>query len=151
MIKGILMIICLAMISSSCKEVKSSDKARAIMKIYFTPFAIQTYLPMTMDNIQENSIYKIWFVKNHKQKKLLNLLEARKADKTIDNKLIRLKIDFIESNTVFYVDQNGVVLKDNQYSFIMTSTELKDLEDEILQFDGVIDINEAKKLFKVKE
>lgn len=118
----------------------------AMMRVYFIPFAIETYVPITMTNIEDKSLHAIWFTKEHPLiNKLRNLLRLRPAREDIDNRVVRLKVQFVRDT--FYVDQEGRVIEENTgKKFRLSKKQLDEIEKSILYFAGVIDIKASKSL-----
>lgn len=132
------------------KEMKHVDK-EAIMKIYFIPFEIETYVPVTILNIEDSSIYELRFVKEHIFcTELRNLLESNKVNNKIDNKAIRLKVEFTREKNVYYVDQKGVVLKNNETYYQLSKKAMQKIEKEILYLSGNKEDIEKGVIIKVK-
>ncbi len=78
--------------------------------------------------------------------RLRKALEAKATQKKIDNRVIRLKVEFVSDGNVFYVDQEGVVLKNDQKGFQISKKQREEIEREILYFSGVVDFKESKRL-----
>ncbi|MFQ5853603.1 MAG: hypothetical protein ACE5JU_23845 [Candidatus Binatia bacterium] len=122
-----------------------------LMRIYFLPFGIVTYLPITMSNIEETSDYAIWFMKKHPPEegehpfisKIQKLLQSRPVRVAINEFAIRLKV--VLNNDVFFVDQNGIVLeKSSGKTFSLSKPQMEEIENDIKYFSGVIDIRASK-------
>ena len=122
---------------------------KVIVKIYFIPFKDETYGPITIDDIEDASIYSIWFTeKNAFIEKLKKLLESKEKSKGVDNDVIRLKVEFVEERSIYFVDQEGNVMKNHKSNFRIPKKELENLEKEILYFSGVVDLKAGKDLKK---
>ncbi|MBI1912830.1 MAG: hypothetical protein HYS21_12625 [Deltaproteobacteria bacterium] len=131
---------------------KMKEDPNIFMKIFFIPFKVSTYIPVTMDHIEERSLNTIWFAKNHVfGEEIKKILESSRTDKKIDNKIIRLKVEFLEDNHKYYIDQNGIVLKDDKINYLLSKEEMSKLEKSILYFSEVIDLKAARKIFKESE
>jgi hypothetical protein len=129
----------------------TNNKGRPSMKIYFVPFEIETYVPITMNDIESKSKYEIWFYGEHAFcNKIQRLLESNKTNAKIDNKVIRLKVEIFKNEGIiaYYVDQEGVVVKNKEETFYLSKDKLKTIEKEILYFSGVVDIKTSRKLFQ---
>jgi hypothetical protein len=121
-------------------ETLATSKKEPFSKLYFTEFKTKTYFPITMEDVEKQSDYRFYF---YKKNPLLNdikkILETRSTKNTIDNKCIRLKISYSEGEK-YFVDCNGVVLKNGKETFLLSDSELKRLEGQILNLNGVVDI-----------
>lgn len=126
-------------------DAKADSKASAgvpKMSLYFLEFKTKTYAAVTMENIEDSSDYRFFFYKrNPFMDEIRTILETRRTKEAIDNHLIRLKIILSDKDkqTVYYVDSNGVVLK-NDKTFLLDDKELKRLEKQVLYFNGVVDV-----------
>lgn len=78
--------------------------------------------------------------------KLRKVLESKATRKKINNRAIRLKVEFVSDGNVFFVDQEGVVLKNEQRGFQISKRQREEIEREILYFSGVVDVNESRNL-----
>jgi len=112
-----------------------------ILRLYFLPFSIETYLPVTAANIEEHG-HAIWFMEEHPFiSKLRSMLQAHPAKSEILSKGIRLKADFRIPKAVFLVDRNGTVQrKDSGATFRLEQREVDQLEQEIRYFFGIVDV-----------
>lgn len=151
MIRGIIFAVGLSIIINliNPKEVMAD---KALMRLYFVvPFSIETYLPITMENIEDQG-YAIWFMEKHQFiSELLNILKSHptNTNKQIHPKGIRLKVDFGELEGVFFVDRNGVILqKDTNATFSLSENELEYLQKQLQYFIGVVDIKAFKRMTK---
>ena len=113
-----------------------------LLKLYFVvPFSIETYLPITKDNIHEQGS-SIWFLEKHAfVSKLRTTLQSRAAKRQVLPGHIRLKADFRQSPEVFFVDQKGTVLNEKTgATFALTAEQVSQLERELEGFKGVVDV-----------
>jgi hypothetical protein len=108
---------------------------------YVVPFSIETYVPITVENIEADS-YEVWLMDNHKiVKKLTQALQLRLSRKTFHEKEIRLKADFGGSLGIFFLDREGVVLRKlDGERFELTNKELEHIEQLLQEMIGVVDI-----------
>lgn len=137
---------------------KPKDMERILMRIYFTPFTSETYVPLTMEEIEERCTYMIWFIKEHPSTrlkehpfvlKLKNLFGLKSTNVQIDNLLIRLKV--ILGDEIFFVDKNGVVLnKSTERTFSLSKTQRMEIQEEIINYSGVIDVRTSKDIGLIK-
>lgn len=126
---------------------QTPGESKAFAKIYFVPFAVKTFAPITMEEIKGKGIHAIWFTKGHPFiSKLEKTLESKATEKKINNRVIRLKVAFGKEGNVFYVDQEGIVLKNDQKSFQISKKQREEIERDILYFSGVVDVKESKSL-----
>ena len=116
------------------------------LRLNFIPFAIETYVPITMANIDEHG-HRIWFLeRNPFIPKLLATLKKTPARGQILRDGLRLKADFGGAAGVYFVDRNGTVLHDGSgAAFVLTKEQMKRLEREIQDFVGVVDVNATKR------
>ncbi len=71
--------------------------------------------------------------------KLKTMFESQHTQTEIDKKKIRLKMEDFKDKVVYYVDQNGIVLKNNSESFKLEKSEMDTIEQGIIYFSGVVD------------
>ena len=118
----------------------ATSKKEPFSKLYFIEFKVQTYFPVTMEDVEKQSGFIFYFYKkNPLLIEIREILGNRSTVKTIDNKCIRLKIIYSEEK--YFVDCNGVVLKNGKTTFLLNDSEMKRLEKLILNLNGVVDIN----------
>lgn len=113
-----------------------------LLKLYFViPFSIETYAPITMENIEEDSRLLL-FMQEHKfVSELERILQLHQTKRKILSDGIRLKAVFGKSKSVFFVDRNGIVLnQDSGTTFRLTAQELESLEKRLESFRGIIDV-----------
>lgn len=147
-----LILLCVFVIKGGVSAEMKKDSKNIFMKIFFIPFEVSTYIPVTMNDIEDRSLNTIWFAKDHVfSKEIKKILESNRTDKTIDNKVIRLKVVFLKDNHIYYIDQNGIVLKDNKIHFLLSKEKLNKIEKSILYFSGIVDVEAAEKLFNENE
>ncbi len=126
-----------------------------LMRIYFIPFDVYTYVGVSMDDIHETSSYAIWFAKEDRAArvgphpfiaKLHRTLQSRPATgRKIQDGFIRLRVD-IGSQT-FFVDINGIVLeKETGKTFILSKALRREIQRDIKYFSGVIDIHASQRV-----
>ncbi len=126
---------------------KTAMTAEILMKIYFIPFTIETYTPVTQNNIEEKSLHAIWFTQpNPFIGRLHSLLQSSPTQEKVDDRVIRLKVEFVKEREVFYVDQDGIGTKDSKKYYKLSKKVQDEVEKAILYFSGVIDIKANKEL-----
>lgn len=124
------------------------------MRVYFIPFTSETYIPITMANIESNSSYAIWFAKQTPPSltarhplidRFERLLRSRPSAAKIATHFIRLKV--VLPTGTFYVDQGGTVLeRGSGRTFQLSEEQMQQFEREIVYLDGVIDVTAAKEV-----
>jgi len=113
-----------------------------LLKLHFlVPFSIETYVPITKDNIDEQGA-AIWFLEKHGfVPRLRTTLQSRAAKRQLLRGHIRLKADFGQSGEIFFVDQKGTVLNEKTgATFVLTAEQVSQLERELEGFKGVVDV-----------
>ncbi len=117
-----------------------------IMKLDFVPFSIETYIPITMENIDEGS-YTLWFFeRNQFVSEFLKDIKLHPSKRKIMPNLIRVKADFGPEEGIFYVDQNGTVLNPVTGStFQLSKREMRKIERKVSDLIGVVDVKAARK------
>jgi hypothetical protein len=127
----------------------ASDKP--ILRLYFVlPFDVETYIPITPDNIEEHG-RTIWFMQEHPLiSELLSILQSHPSSRQLSRKATRLKADFGTSG-VFLIDRNGTILKqDTGATFRLLRKEMEQLEHRVLNFIGVVDVKAARSAKELK-
>lgn len=133
-----LVILFFALVESGANSI-AATKNEPLMRLYFTEFKTKTYIPLTMGDIENRADYRFFFYKkNSFLNEIKKTLESKITKKEIDNECIRLKIIHLDDR--YYVDCNGVVLKNNKEAFLLSDHELKSLERQILKLNGVVDM-----------
>lgn len=122
-----------------------------LMRLYFTPFETTTYVPLTMENIEDRSTYAIWFPRDTSRRenehplvsKLRRSLQSQPATGGIDHSFIRLKV--VIENDVFYVDHGGFVFHpSSRKTFTVSKKEMLEIEEEISRLSGVVDVRAGR-------
>ena len=81
--------------------------------VYFVPFEIETYVPITIDTITCQAREK-WILSDNSDVATLNRLLNPGNDAKFDSARVRVKIS--ASNETYFIDAEGVVLTD-KHSF----------------------------------
>ena len=134
-------------------NVRESRGDEPIMRLYFlVPFAIETYTPVTMENIGTEFGHTIFFMEKHRfEQELVTVLESHPTKGQVFAKGIRLKAELGHLGSMYFVDKEGTVLKkDNGATFQLSGKELEWLEKQLESFVGVIDVNAYRKYKKEK-
>jgi hypothetical protein len=79
-------------------------------------------------------------------KQLHDLLERTSSEVEIDNHFIRLKVDFVQSQAVYHVDNKGAVKRHDGKLFHLGQNEMDEIEKLIQSFAGVVDMRAVKRL-----
>ena len=117
-----------------------NTKQECLFRVDLIPFRIETYVPVNKSDIGITSHYRIGFYKKHEFcDKLKTMFESQHTQTEINEKMIRLKMQDFEDKVVYYVDQNGIVLKNNSESFKLVKSEMDTIEQGIIYFSGVVD------------
>jgi hypothetical protein len=125
---------------------------KCIFKLYFIPFHTQTYVPVTKETIETDSLshYQLGFYRVFENKidsdqkppsciEIKELLECKPADLKINGKMIRLKFKSISGDLIYYVDQDGIVEKNNKERFRLDKKTMEKVTTKILYLSGVVD------------
>jgi len=131
----------LAVIASMNVEgVAMSEDARAAL-YFVTPFSIETYMPITMDNIEDNS-HKVWIATDHRfVTEILQTFQLKPSRKVVDEKEIRFKADFGKLGGLLFFDKRGIVLRktDGQHCEL-SGKQLEHIEHLLQEMVGVVDV-----------
>lgn len=94
-----------AVLSAACS---SEDKMPDQVEIYYVPIGVETYVPITKENIQESAsrIGQI-ALSDRRFKKLIRLLESSSFGQ-FESDNLRAKI-LLSTDNVIYIDNNGGV------------------------------------------
>jgi hypothetical protein len=108
---------------------------------FVVPFSIDTYVPITMDNIESDS-YEVWMANEHGvEADLLRAFQSTRSRKSINEKAIRCKMDFGSRGGVFYVDRHGIVLrKKDGDRFELSEKQMLHIEQLLQGMVGIIDV-----------
>ena len=75
--------------------------------IYFIPFQVETYEPITPENIREKATYRICVESEKAGTELLGIVSARLATKGFDSRKVRLLIEDVPGAHEILVDSEG--------------------------------------------
>ncbi len=95
--------------------------------IYYLPFAVETFLPVTVDSIEENARCVFSFEPSADQAANLRDWFARVMKDGFDKKRVRLKVVGLE-NVPFYVDADGGLRKGDSGTGKLKEEAFKALE-----------------------
>lgn len=124
-------------------DIMLAPQSSPSMKLSFLEFKTIGYDIFTMEDIENVPAYKIQFYMEHVfVKDIQAFLERKKLEAQIDDKQIRLKVEISKGSdgTIYYVDRNGVVLKDGNETFLLGEEDMQRLEKNIIYFHGVVDL-----------
>src|SRR5690606_639311 len=92
-----------AVFSSSCS---ASQNMSDLAEIYYVPIGVETYIPITMDNIEEHyARYSKSDTNSRAFKKLVSILESSNRGK-FESQKVRVKI-ILPSGQIIFIDNNG--------------------------------------------
>lgn len=131
----------LAMVISMATMGNAMSKDLHATLHFVIPFSIETYVPITMDNIESDS-NEVWMAKDHGVvTDLLKAFQSTRSRKPINEKAMRFKADFGTLEGVFYVDRYGIVLrKKDGARFELSEKQLLHLEQNLQGMVGVVDV-----------
>ena len=146
-------IVCVLVIFLSVLTLRGQEKSsmemrggKTMMQIYFIPFSIETYVPITINDIVDKSLYVIWFTKDHPLIPYFQrTLQMSPTKRKLDDRVIRMKVEFGQ-NTFFVDKEGGVLNKESGKSYRLSKKQLDEIENKILYFSGAIDVNATKGL-----
>lgn len=122
-------------------EGKAMSKDEYVTLYFVTPFSMETYVPVTSENIEDDS-HKVWISKDHSViTDLLKAFQLTRTLKPINEKAIRIKANFDDLGGLFLIDRQGIVFrkKDGQ-RFEISEQELIDVESVLQKMIGIVDV-----------
>jgi len=125
---------------------------RISMRVIFVPWGVETFLPITMNSIDEAKHLKVWFVRSLVRdndhpfvSKLGKMLQAYPTKEEMNKKGVRLKVEL--GADTFYADANGTVLKKNTGErFQLLREQMHEIESTMENFDGVVEIWSSQRI-----
>jgi hypothetical protein len=123
------------------------------MRLYFVvPFSIETYTPVTMENIGTEFGRTILLMEERGfTLELVTMLESHPTNKEILANGIRLKADLGDLGATYFVDKEGTVLKKGSgATFQLSADELARLEKQLEPLIGVVDVESYRRHKKEK-
>lgn len=123
------------------------------MRLYFVvPLSIETYTPVTMENIGIEFGRTILLMEEHGfTLELVTMLESHPTNKEILANGIRLKADLGDLGTTYFVDKEGTVLKKGTgATFLLSADEVARLEKQLESLIGVVDVESYRRHKKEK-
>jgi hypothetical protein len=137
---GFSMMLTLLVQSSVLPGQNRADGLKEAMKVYLIPFEIDTYVPVTMADIEVKSHFAIAFRKSHTfVTELRSSLTSKRSNRIIDDRVIRMRVQL--SSEVFFVDQDGVVLEQTKGArYELSKDQRAKIETEVARFAGVMDL-----------
>ena len=123
-----------------------AERSPVISRIYFLPFDVTTFVPVTRRNIEEAATLEINLVGPEGNggphpfvKSLRAMIKVRASEAPLNDLAVRLKL-VLEDET-YYVDAAGGVLEaSSKRTFRLLKTELRHIEQSIESFSGVVDM-----------
>jgi hypothetical protein len=123
-----------------------AERSLVIGRLYFIPFEVTTFVPVTPGNIEEAATFEINLVGPEGNggphpfvMSLRAMIKARAAKAQLNDLAVRLKL-VLEDET-YYVDAAGGVLEmSSKRTFRLQRTELRRIEKSIEGFSGVVDM-----------
>ena len=108
---------------------------------FSVPFSIETYVPITMDNIESDS-HEVWMANEHGVlADLLRTFQSTRSRKPINEKAIRCKANFGSLGGIFYIDRNGIVLrKKDGAHFELSEKQVLHIEQILQGMVGIVDV-----------
>ena len=128
----------------------AQDHPQPLMRIYYMPFAIQTDAPVTKNDIEEASPFRIILGRSAKLSpfqpdnplivRLRAILRSHPATQRLREDFIRLKA--VTEWDVYYVDHKGTILEEaTGRTFQLTKNEMDNIHAQISGLRGVVDID----------
>ena len=119
---------------------------KAIMEIYFIPFGVQTFFPVTMNDIENRSHHSIQVYGNKEfARTVLKLISGEKTVQNINGEAIRMKVVYLKEGTVFYIDAQGIGVTNKGATFSLEKNRLAEIENKLLNLQNVVGIKNIKK------
>jgi hypothetical protein len=106
---------------------KSPGEAK--MTAYYIPFSVETYIPVTVEDIEEKAHF-VFLIEGDYLKKINELL-TKKSEGTFDGQKVRMKLK--SKNGDLFVDANGGVVGPDHREFKISALELENLITPLLQ------------------
>ena len=122
--------------------ISAQDNTKSpFFKIHFIiPIHTETYTAVTKDNIEKEGRSVIFMYKHQFPSDLLEILRKTPTNDAILLNGIRIKAEFVNLASVYYVDRNGIVLQENTGElFRISEDQIKTIEDSLKSFVGVVD------------
>ena len=125
----------------------AQDHPQPLMRIYYMPFAIQTDAPVTKNDIEEASPFRIILGRStlvarapRPSIRLRAILRSHPATQRLREDFIRLKV--VTEWDVYYVDHKGTILEEaTGRTFQLTKNEMDNIHAQISGLRGVVDID----------
>ena len=138
--------LCAAVLVASEVPGGGTADSPVISRIYFIPFDVTTYVPVTVRDIERVAHFEMNLVgpegKNapHRFAMLLRgMIRARPAQAPLGELFVRLKL--VLKDETYFVDAAGGVLEvSSNRTFRLEKKELRRIEQTIEGFSGVVDI-----------
>lgn len=123
-----------------------AERPIVISRLYFIPFDVTTFVPVTQGNIEEAATFEINLIGPERNggphpfvMSLRAMIKARAAKAQLNDLAVRLKL--VLENETYYVDAAGGVLEmSSKQTFRLPKTDLERIEKSIEGFSGVVDM-----------
>ena len=103
----------------------------AVALIYYIPFNIETYVPVTVDDIEKRAHLKLVLLEESDLLgRLAKLLSDNKVRGSFDGRVVRLKV--VLKKEVYFVDADGGV-KHNGSEYTINPDEIEKIVKELLK------------------
>ena len=150
MIRDLVCVLCsLALLTAT--STTEAESPMNLVKVSLIPFSVTTYVPVTKDEIESKSFFRIVLVAEDGGdlhplvRKLKGWLESQPGSRRLDEKFIRLKVELAKET--YYVDSAGVVLhQPSGHTFYLGQLEKKRTEELIANLQGVIDTKATRRV-----
>ena len=150
MIRYIVAVLC-SLVLLSATSTSEAERPMNLVKISLIPFGVTTYVPITKDDIEGKSFFRVFLVAEDGVdlhplvRKLKGWLESQAVSRRLDEKSIRLKVEFAKET--YFGDSAGVVLhQPSGHTFYLGQLEKKQIEELIAGLQGVIDIKATRRV-----
>lgn len=141
--------------SLSCQDVghaaRKNEQKRDLMKLHHLPFRARTYVPVTIDNIEESSSFRIWiYGRNPAIDEILSILRGNPTEQIIDKSEVRLKVVYETklSQLTLVADMHGIVMDTvSGMRWQVDAEQLQTLTTMIERLHGIVDQRPTIDLF----
>lgn len=117
------------------------------LKIYYVPFRVETFVPITTEDIEAQSDLVIWIYDNDPLvSEIISLFKGEKPSKEIrdvpvGHLNIRLKIENLNDGTAYFVDKGGILQTNKGDRFLLSPSQIEKIEAKITSLRGVVHKN----------
>lgn len=107
---GILFVLCQLLLGT----IAYAENNKSDAFVYYVPFDVDTYAPVTTENIVEQSFCKLSFSGSSDVAKSLTYLLTAAPAGTFSNKVVRLKVSMPNDVDIFVDTDGGVLITGNE-------------------------------------